>query len=220
MKLARLHHLAEIEPYWHVHVAILVAMGLQLGLNNKLVVGPKYLIAGLEALLLVALTLIASKKHPIIRHLRRTLAIALIVLVSAANMISLGLVIKQLFKVNHITGTELIISALAIYITNIIIFGIWYWELDDNSPDSDGKRHKDLDFLFPQIPAKDIVHEFAKWEPTFTDYLYVSLTNASAFSPTDTMPLTHRAKALMSVQSTVSLITVVLVIARASNILT
>jgi uncharacterized membrane protein len=219
MKLARLHHLAHLEPYWQVHLAILVAIGLQLGLSNKLSVGPKDLIAASEALLLLALTVFGYKRHKAIQHLRRSLAIVLIALVSAANMVSLILVIKELFKGHHITGSELIISALAIYLTNIIIFGIWYWELDDNTPNEHGEKKKEVDFLFPQMSAQDVFPAFVHWNPTFTDYLYVSLTNASAFSPTDTMPLTHRAKMLMSAQSTVSLITVVLVIARAANIL-
>lgn len=216
MKLARLHTLSEVEPYWQVQTALLVAILLQVGLNSKLTVGPKYLIAGLEIILVLALVAFGTKKHKAILHIRRSLAILLIAVISLANITSLGLVINELFRGKNITGSELIISALAIYVTNIIIFGLWYWELDNYETDN---KHNTIDFLFPQMTAKHLESIPDAWVPTFLDYLYVSLTNASAFSPTDTMPLTHRAKMLMSLQSTISLITVVLVIARAANIL-
>ncbi len=92
------------------------------------------------------------------------------------------------------------------------MFGLWYWELD--SPGLSGRHKEDEHFQFPQEEHKE-----SHWHPTFFDYLYVSLTNGTAFSPTDTMPLTHIAKALMSIQALISLITVVLVTARAVNIL-
>jgi len=95
---------------------------------------------------------------------------------------------------------------MAIYLTNIIVFGLWYWELDNT-------RVEVADFLFPQMATKP------SWRPTFFDYVYVSITNATAFSPTDTLPLTHRAKFLMTLQSVTSLAIVVLVTARAVNIL-
>jgi len=216
MKLARLHQQANKEPYWHVHVAVVVAIALQLVLNNKLTVGPKYAIAGFEAVLLLALIVFAQHEHPVITHLRRTLAIMLIALISVANITSLILVVDSLFGSKQVSGKELIVSGLAIYLTNIIIFGLWYWELDSNGNPGQDVAVAPIDFLFPQMAAQRFGKE---WSPTFFDYLYVSITNASAFSPTDTLPLTHRAKLLMSLQSTTSLITVALVAARAVNIL-
>jgi len=218
MKLARLHHYANIEPYWHVHLAVVVAIALQLVLNNKLTIGPKYIIAGFESLLLVALAIFASRKHPAIARLRRTLAILLIALISVANILSLVLVINSLFGSRQVTGKELIVSGLAIYLTNIIIFGLWYWELDTNGNQNQATDVPPVDFMFPQMVGETNLSR-KNWVPTFFDYLYVSITNASAFSPTDTMPLTHRAKFLMSLQSTTSLITIALVAARAVNIL-
>jgi uncharacterized membrane protein len=147
------------------------------------------------------------------------MAIVLIAIISAANVASLILVVDDLFNSKQISGKELIISGLAIYITNIIIFGVWYWELDSGGSRELNVDTAPIDFLFPQTTAKDNVASLENWEPTFFDYLYISITNASAFSPTDTMPLTHRAKALMGLQSTVSLMTVALVAARAVNIL-
>jgi hypothetical protein len=109
-------------------------------------------------------------------------------------------------------------SAGAIYLTNIIAFGLLYWEFDRGGPVA--RAYADVefgDFMFPQMANPNVAP--ADWEPRIVDYLYVSLTNAAAFSPTDTMPLTRKAKAFMSVQSAVALITVGLAIARVANIL-
>jgi hypothetical protein len=141
----------------------------------------------------------------------------LIALVTVANIFSLVLVINALIGNSDVSGKNLIFAAIAIFITNIIIFAIWYWEIDQ--PGFTGidltvsKRH----FLFPQYNLE--AEEYKKWVPSFFDYLYLSMTNATAFSPTDTMPLTHLVKGLMGTQSAVSLLTLVLVAARAINIL-
>lgn len=216
MKLARLHHRAGSEPYWHVEVAVVAAIGLQLVLSSGLYVGPKYVIAGLEVILLVALAFFATYNRPTIQHIRRGMAILLIALVSLANISSLLLVIGNLLSSQAVTGKQLIAAGLAIYLTNIIMFGLWYWELDnvDQHPIA-----TPTDFLFPQMSLDQSAPAARRWNPTFFDYLYVSLTNASAFSPTDTLPLSHRAKLLMAAQSVTSLVTVALVAARAVNIL-
>jgi uncharacterized membrane protein len=216
MKLAHLHKRTSSEPYWHVQLAVIIAIVLQLALNDKLTVGPKYIIAGFECLLLILLAVVVPRKHTVIIHLRRSLATLLIALVSIANISSLVLVVYNLFSTHQVSGKELIVSGLAIYLTNIIIFGLWYWELDTTGNQGQSSSAKPTDFLFPQMGTPT---RFEGWRPTFFDYLYISLTNASAFSPTDTMPLTHRAKMLMSLQSTTSLITIALVAARAVNIL-
>ena len=105
-----------------------------------------------------------------------------------------------------------------IWLTNVLIFGLWYWEADRGGP---GQRAAGLDgppdLLFPQMSDDRIEPE--DWRPGFIDYLYVSLTNATAFSPTDTMPLSPTAKGIMGLQSLVSLVTIGLVISRAVNIL-
>jgi len=147
------------------------------------------------------------------------MAVILIAIISLANIASLILVISDLFGRHAVSGKDLILSGLEIFLTNIIIFGLWYWELDSGGHIGQGSDVPPVDFLFPQMSERT-GNEHKKWSPTFLDYLYVSVTNATAFSPTDTMPLTHRAKSLMSLQSLVSLITVALVAARAVNILT
>ena len=219
MKLAGLHKQANKEPYWHVQVALVLAVVLQLILSDKLTIGPKYLLVGFEISLLLLLAFFAPLEHSAVKHIRRTLAIVLIAALSFANITSLILVVSSLIGTRQVSGRQLIVSALAIYLTNIIIFGLWYWELDSNGSQDQKYEAKPIDFLFPQMDVDSSLKALKSWNPTFFDYLYVSVTNASAFSPTDTMPLTHRAKLLMSVQSTISLITIALVAARAVNIL-
>src|ERR1022692_474382 len=153
MKLARLHHLAKTEPYWHVQLAVLVAIALQLVLSNKLTIGPKYIIAGFECLLVLSLAIFAEKGHRAIRHIRRGMAIILIAVISLANITSLVLVIDDLFGTKQISGRELILSGLVIYLTNIIIFGLWYWELDSGGAQAQSINDAQIDFLFPQISA-------------------------------------------------------------------
>ncbi len=201
----------------HAQIALLIAIALQLTLNKSLVFGPKYLIAVLELLLVFGIGLTEPHRETRISHARRIVSLALIALVSFANAGSMALVANDLINGTNIAGKTLIASAGAIFITNIIIFSLWYWELD--SPGLTGLRKHDAapKFDFPQLESK--LAEAQHWEPGYSDYLYLSITNASAFSPTDTMPFTHGAKFLMSLQSLISLIAVVLVTARAVNIL-
>ncbi len=206
MGLANFAQKSSGEPTWHVLAAIAVAIGLQLLLKKELVFSSKYAVASLEVVLLLILVL-----PSIAAAAKRLFAICLIGLISIANLISLGLVVKALLAGGQQAGGhQLLLSSVAIYLTNIIVFGILYWELDNTKVDID-------DFQFPQASSDNPADK--KWRPSFFDYLYVSLTNATAFSPTDTLPMTHRAKFLMSLQSLVALVTVALVAARAVNIL-
>jgi hypothetical protein len=109
-------------------------------------------------------------------------------------------------------------SGAAIFVTNIIVFGIWYWELDRGGPFARQTGARPYpDFMFPQMGNPNVAKP--DWRPTFVDYLYVSMTNVMAFSPTDTMPLARWAKMAMAVQAMVALSTAGLVIARAVNVL-
>jgi len=208
------------EPVWHVQVTMVVAIFLQLLLPDRYVLGSRYILIGIEALLLVAMSFTTPKER-IFRSLSRRINVfMLIFLISAANGYGLVEVTRRLLETNQQVnnGRELILTAVNIYITNIIIFGLWYWEMDGGGP---GQRllaaKNEQDFMFPQNQHEDYRHPH--WQPTFIDYLYVSSTNGMAFSPTDTMPLSRRAKILMLAQATLSLISVALVAARAVNIL-
>ena len=117
------------------------------------------------------------------------------------------------------TPSELLLTGAAIWLTNVIVFGLWYWEFDRGGPVARAHAVKQYpDFLFPQMGSPPELTP-PDWEPEFVDYLYFSFTNATAFSPTDVMPLSRWAKLTMLAQSAVSLMTVALVIARAVNIL-
>lgn len=200
------------EPIWHVQLAIAVVIVLQVVLDSHLIVGPKYAIGIFELFLLLLLMLVAQTTVSMV--LRRTLAITLTALVTVSNIVSLFLVIFSLFDKSGLNGRTLLISSLAIYLTNIIIFGLWYWEMEFK------RGGRPQDFIFPQENAPEHAGLHNKgWQPTFFDYLYLSTTNATAFSPTDTLPLSHRAKSLMATQSLVSIVIVVLVTARAVNII-
>jgi uncharacterized membrane protein len=135
-----------------------------------------------------------------------------------ANTYSLYRVANQLLEGKISNGRDLVLTALNIFLTNIVVFALLYWEMDGGGP---GKRkiakNHERDFLFPQHNLTD--SESKKWIPTFVDYFYVSSTNAMAFSPTDAMPLSRRIKMLMLTQSIVSLTTIALIISRAVNIL-
>lgn len=214
----------KIEPTWHVALAVFVAICLQVILNSRLVVGPKYILASLEVLLMIGLLITRPKDElnpkPHHRPIRRLASIILIAIITFVNISSLILVIYYLLNDSqHLQGKELIVSAMAIFITNIIMFGLWYWEIDGGGPGGRGAHTPPVDFLFPQKTAPVEVTKSPGWSPTFFDYLYVSITNATAFSPTDAMPLTHRVKLLMTIQSLASLATVAVVAARAVSIL-
>ncbi|HEX5851816.1 MAG TPA: hypothetical protein VFY36_01870 [Solirubrobacteraceae bacterium] len=210
-----------VESVWPAQATILVAIGLQLLLPPRLTIGPTWLIPALEAALLLGMFMATPRQLEVEHTLRRRAALTLTAFVSAANVFSLveltHFLLHHSFS-NTNGGRELIISGMLIWLTNFLIFGLWYWELDRGGP---GKRaagdDRAPDLLFPQM-ADDSIQP-RDWRPKLVDYLYVSLTNATAFSPTDTMPLTPTAKCIMGVQSIVSLVTLGLVVSRAVNIL-
>ena len=206
------------EPYWPCQLAVALAIVLQLTLPGRLRLGPSELIPGLEGALAVGLFFATPMKlegrHPV----RRRVALTLTSLVSIANAGSLALLTHELLHQNPANGRQLIVSGTLIWLTNVIIFGLWYWEMDRGGPGQRAEGSDDApDFLFPQMSDDHI--EPLEWRPQFLDYVYVSLTNAMAFSPTDTMPLSLAAKATMGVQALVSLVTIGLVVSRAVNIL-
>jgi uncharacterized membrane protein len=201
-----------------VQVTILVAIGLQLALPKRLTVGPSWLIPALEGALLIGMFMATPRQLEHEHPRRRAAAIGLTAFVSAANVVSLVELTHFLLHHTVSNGQELIVSGVLIWLTNFLIFALWYWEMDRGGPGKRAAGHDAApDFLFPQM-SDDRIEPLA-WRPKFLDYLYVSLTNAAAFSPTDTMPLTPMAKSIMGVQSIVSLVTIGLVVSRAVNIL-
>ena len=210
------------EPRWPATLAVLGAIGLYVVLPDKVIggLGPRWLIPALEGVLEAVLVL----ANPV-RITRQTLelrvvAIGLIAVVNVANWVTLGELIHALLYATGpgSNGRSLVYASVPIWLTNVIVFALWYWELDRGGPAARLRpARRPPDFLFPQMSNPDVTG--ARWSPTFLDYFYTSFTNATAFSPTDTMPLTPWAKILMMVQSLASLLTVALVVSRAVNIL-
>jgi hypothetical protein len=211
--------LDDLSPYWGPQLVVLAALLLQLALPARLTVGPTWLLPAVEALLLLVLVL--ASPHPQVRHspARRKTAIGLIALITAVNLYSLIELTRLLLHGHVNNGRELIFSGIALWGTNVLLFGLWYYELDRGGPLSRAMDEaKYPDFLFVQM-SDGAAYSTPGWKPRLVDYLYTSFTNATAFSPTDTMPLSPAAKWLMSIQSLGSLATIGLVVARAVNIL-
>jgi uncharacterized membrane protein len=211
---------AASEPFWPAQATVLGAIALQLLLPDRLTIGPRWLIPGLEAALLIGMFMATPRQLEHEHTGRRRAALGLTAFVSAANIYSLAALTHYLLHHNPPGGGRpLIVAGVLIWLTNFLIFALWYWETDRGGPGRRAAGHDGApDFLFPQMSDDRI--EPREWRPKFIDYLYVSLTNATAFSPTDTMPLTPMAKSIMGVQSLVSLITIGLIVSRAVNILT
>jgi len=172
-----------------------------------------------EALLLVALGWSRPRHRLEQMGIRRDVAIALLGLLSAANAFILVALVASLVNGGVRSGGQLLFEAVTVWGTNVIAFGLWFWAVDQGGP---VRRHEPNppphDFQFPQLENPELAEP--GWYPKLFDYLYVSFTNSIAFSPTDSMPLTRRAKALMLAESAVSAVTVLLVAARAVNIFT
>jgi uncharacterized membrane protein len=203
-----------------VTLAVLAAMAMQLSLPPRLSLGPSWGLPLLEGLLTIML--IIANPLRLRRHSRpmRVTSLLLVAAITLGNAISAVVFVSDLLYGRHNTGHASTLLAVGgeIYLTNIIAFALWYWELDRGGPvlrSLGTPAHPDL--LFPQMTMPELTPD--DWHPRYGDYLYVSFTNATAFSPTDTLPLSRWVKLLMALQSAVSLAVVGLVIARAVNIL-
>ncbi len=151
---------------------------------------------------------------------QRTTALGLLLVIVLGNVIGVGLLVSGLVSASaeDLGGGQLLCTAAVIWFANVVVFGLWFWDVDDGGPFERARHERSTpDFQFPQDENPELARP--DWGPSIWDYLFVSLMAASAFSPTDAMPLTHKAKLLVGVESTVSLVIVVLVTARAVNVL-
>ena len=206
------------DPFWPAQLAVAAAIALHLTLSKKVVIGPKWLVPTVEGLLLVVLVVIAPSRATQRNIRQRRYALIVIGLVSLTNIVSLVLLVHFLINGGKAGGHSLILSGIVLWVTNVLLFAVWYWEMDRGGPVV-RFEHADAmpDFQFPQMENPKLAPD--GWMPGFLDYFYTSLTNSTAFSPTDTMPLTQTAKIVMGVQAVSALVTVGLVVARAVNIL-
>ena len=206
-------------------LAVVVAALAYAVLPESLLVGPRLAIPAVELVLLVAL--LVTNPRRLVRQTRwsRGVSIVLACLVIATNLVALAMLVRALTS-GKPDGMPLLLAGMQVWLTNVIGFGLLFWEIDRGGPVVRHTVARDrmppADWRFSQDENQDAVLEVSatssvrtNWRPEFIDYLYVSLTNSSAFSPTDTMPLTGRAKALMGLEATAALLTSLLVIARA-----
>jgi hypothetical protein len=206
-------------------LVVVAAIALYTLLPEQLILGPRLIIPVLELVLLIAL--VAVNPHRMTRDnpWERAAALTLVALIAVANLVALVLLLRQLVSTGSSAATELLIAAGQVWLTNVIAYGLAFWELDRGGPVArthlPRRRLPKADFRFPQDEDHDAVDEVkagsskvGDWVPAVVDYLYVSLSNSSAFSPTDTMPLSTRAKILMGIESTSALVISVVVIAK------
>ncbi len=218
------------EPRWHASVAVVAAMLLYITLPPRLTIGPVWMAPLLVLILLVPLSILAPRRHQETRRMR-VWSIALIAVVNFFNLASVLLLIAGFFhpeKVASQTAGHLLLIGAQIWVTNILVFSLWYWELDGDGPDvrahaPSATESLNADFLFPQmqmtIAGKSSGCIDPLWKPQFFDYVYLAFTNATAFSPADVMPLSPWAKALMLLEAMISLITIAIVLARSVSLI-
>jgi hypothetical protein len=217
----------ERESQWEAAPAVAIVIGLQLllALVSRaqswkvwefswwvwlIPVGP-------EALLLVPLAWHRPRRRLEQMGLRREAALALLGLVSLANSLLLVAVIASLVRGQERSGAQLLLKAISVWGTNVIAFGLWFWAFDRGGPVRRLRPDPPPpDFQFPQLENPELAAP--GWQPQLVDYVYVSFTNAIAFSPTDVLPLSRWAKLLMLAESAISALTILLVAARAVNI--
>lgn len=193
-------------------------MILYVALPTRLTVGPGWLVHSLEGVLLFGLVISTLCLHRTQSPVRRRITIGLMAVVTAANFTAEGLLVHDLLQSGGSGGRTLVVSATEIWCTNVAVFGLWFCEVDRGGPRMrTASKPRSPDFLFPQMGARE--PSLRARRPMFLDYLYVAFTNASAFSPTDAMPLSVRIKSLMLIESIASFLIVGVVAARAVNIL-
>jgi hypothetical protein len=208
------------EPRRPALVAVLAVGGLYTALPSYLTIGPRWLFLVVVVALLVPTVLSHVKDHHL---LNRVFGFIM------TGVVTLGMVISVIFLISALpahkeTPTELLLSAASLWLTNILVFALWYWRLDAGGPHGRDMRfgHPDGAFLFPQMtmtPDAKMEAGECGWSPNFVDYLFLAFNTSTAFSPTDVPVLARWAKLLMMLQSLISLTVLALLAARAVNIL-
>lgn len=218
------------EHRWPPVIAIGVALALYGALPSEVPAVLRVIVVVAGVVLVAPVVLLNPRRLTRETRWSRGLSVVQVLLLLVANQVALGIVIHALLTAGHADGPLILLGTLQVWVTNVIAFGLAYWELDRGGPVSRRVRARPqlphADFRFPQDEDDDAVQEVAVgssahsgWVAAFVDYLYFSLSNSMAFSPTDVMPLTTRAKALMGVQAFIAFVILALVIARAVSLL-
>ena len=211
------------ESRWPPLVAILVFMAINIALRVWLpgegAVRAPWLLPAIEAVLLVVLLTSNPSGHVERRRLRR-IALVLVGLLVAAALWATAFLVADLIRGTGVSQSpsELLASGAVVWLGNNLAFALLYWLMDGGGPLARSRRSIPVDFAFTQHMSPELAPP--GWRPIFLDYLHLGFTNATAFSPTDVMPLTHRAKYAMLVQSTLALALFGLIVARAVNAFT
>jgi uncharacterized membrane protein len=226
-------HTVVHEPRWHASIAILAALALYITLPPRLTIGPVWVAPVLVLALLVPLSVLAPRRHAETRRMRFW-GILLIAIVNFFNIVSIVLLINGFFHpARHVelnSAGALLRHGTQVWVTNILVFALWFWELDGDGPEvrahaTAATEFRNADFLFPQMQlsiagsAEPLPCVDPKWKPQFFDYLYLAFTNSTAFSPTDVMPLSRWAKCLMMIEAFISLTTIAIVLARSVSLI-
>lgn len=218
------------EHRWPVVIAISLAIALYVAVPASYIPWLRYVVAALAAAIMVALVVLNPHRMNREERWSRIAGVALAVLLLLANQVAIVQLVIALLEADAPDARGILLVAVQVWVTNIIVYGIVYWEIDRGGPVVRRREPRNklpaASFAFPQDANHDSVDEVAAgssrtadWMPGFFDYLYVSATNSMAFSPTDTMPLTRPAKAIMLVQSVSGFVILALVIARAVNVM-
>lgn len=215
----------DVELRYVATIAIFAIAALMIVVPERFANHPRWLVPAVAVLL--ALVVLWASRNPHgaddRRHrLLRVLSLVLIAVLSVANAVTGVRLVDRLVEGKVDDASVLLLAGGTVWITNVIVFALWYWELDRGGPllrwQKPWREHRaDCDFLFPQMDKEEFSPE--GWRPEFVDYLYLAFTNATAFSPTDAMPLSRWAKLAMMLQAALSIVVIVLVVARAVNIL-
>jgi uncharacterized membrane protein len=208
------------EPRWPVIVITLVALALYLALPHSITFLPPWLVPAIGLVILMPLIAVNRLRLDAETTWSRWIGVGFAIGLTAVNQVYIAFIVVELVN-GQANGPSVLLTAFEVWIINVVAFALVYWELDRGGPVV--RRVKGLDdtdqqdFRFPQQDGSPGPKD---WMPEFFDYLYFSLSNMMAFSPTDVMPLTRRAKALMAYQALTGFVILALVISRAVNILT
>ena len=206
-------HLTGIAPRWTVSIGILLTGVIYLFLPSELTIGPDWTLLAIELALILPLWIFWATGHTLSYRTTRIISFVLLGFVTAGLVTAVIILILDLS--NFKRGFTLLRTAGLLWVFNVLVFTLWYWDTDGGGPRKRHEaNHKAVDLMFPQQQDG----KSGQWAPDFIDYLFVAFTGATAFSPTDTFPLTHRAKLLMIVEASISLIIVAVLISRVANI--
>ncbi|HEV7622533.1 MAG TPA: hypothetical protein VGO26_00235 [Amnibacterium sp.] len=218
------------ESRWPAVGALVVALAAYAALPSSVPLALRAVVVGIGVVLLVPVLLLNPRRLDRQTRWSRLLSVAQALLLLVANMVALGILVHALITAERKDGPAVLLAALQVWATDVIAFALVYWELDRGGPVARRRQAREhlpkADFRFPQDEDADAIDEVAAgssarsdWAAGYVDYLYFSLTNSMAFSPTDVMPLSYRAKALMGVESFTAFVILALVIARAVSLL-